>query len=147
MQPHRSRLIALAALCAVGAPAVGAPAAARAQSPAASDTSVGVTFGAFVDAYYACDFGRPASFDRSFAGGAPFTTQPARHNEFNVNLAFVEARADGSSVRGRLAVQTGTSVQSNYSGEPTNGQVSGPTLARLIQEAVVGVRVAPGLWV
>lgn len=49
-----------------------------------------VAFGGFVDSYYAWDFGRPPTRDRSFAGGTPFTTQPARHNEFNVNLAFVE---------------------------------------------------------
>ena len=89
------------------------PMAAGAQSVAPGDTSIRVTFGAFVDGYFAWDFGRPASFDRSFAGGTPFTTQPARHDEFNVNLAYVEAKVDGSSVRGRLAFQTGTSVQSN----------------------------------
>lgn len=139
---HRGGVALAAALF-----AIGIPAAARAQSPAAGDTSVMVTFGGFVDGYYAYDLGRPADFDRSFAGGTLFTTQPARHNEFNVNLAYVEAMVNGPSVRGRLAVQTGTSVQSNFSGEPANGQVSGPTLARLIQEAVVGVKVAPGLWV
>ena len=123
------------------------PMAAGAQSVAPGDTSIRVTFGAFVDGYFAWDFGRPASFDRSFAGGTPFTTQPARHDEFNVNLAYVEAKVDGSSVRGRLAFQTGTSVQSNYAGEPTKGQVSGPVLARLLQEAVAGVKHAPNLWV
>jgi hypothetical protein len=111
------------------------------------DTSVKVSFGAFVDGYYAWDFGRPASFDRSFAGGALFTTQPTRHNEFNVNLAFVEAKLDGSRVRGRLALQAGTSVQSNYSGEPTNGQVSGPSLARHIQEAFAGAKLGDKVWI
>ena len=118
---------------------------ATAQAPA--DTAVKITFGGFVDGYYAWDTGRPATMDRSFAGGALFTTQPARHNEFNVNLAFIEVRADGANVRGRLALQAGTSVQSNYSGEPTQGQVSGPSLSRLIQEAVVGARIGANLWV
>ena len=45
---------------------------------------------------------------------ALFTTQPARHNEFNVNLAFVEAKLDGQRVARPLALQAGTSVQSNY---------------------------------
>src|SRR5512144_1184310 len=106
---------------------------------AAVDTTPRVTLGAFVDAYYAWDVGRPPSFDRSFAGGALFTTQPARHDEFNVNLAFVEAKVDAPRHRGRLALQAGTSVQANYWGEPTNGQVSGPSLARVIQEATAGV--------
>ena len=97
--------------------------------------------------YYAWDFGRPAAVDRSFAGGTLFTTQPARHNEFNVNLAFVEAKLDGPRIRGRLALQAGTSVQSNYSGEPTRGQVSGPSLARHLQEAFAGAKLGDNVWV
>lgn len=111
---------------------------ARAQGATDSNT---VRFGAFVDAYYAWDSGRPAQRDRAF------TTQPARHNEFNVNLAFVEAVLSGPRTRGRLALQAGTSVQSNYAGEPRVGTISGPDLARLLQEATVGVRLTPALWV
>lgn len=113
----------------------------------APDTSAKVTFGGFVDGYYAWDFGRPPSFDRSFAGGTVFTTQPPWHNEFNVNLVFVEARLDAPRVRGRLALQAGTSVQSNYSGEPTNGSVSGSSLARNLQEAYAGVKLGSTVWV
>jgi hypothetical protein len=105
------------------------------------DTAVTVVFGGFVDSYYAYDFGRPANFDR------PFTTQAARHNEFNVNLAYVEAKVTGARVRGRLALQAGTSVQSNYAGEPAIGSVSGPSLSRFIQEAVAGYQISPSLWV
>ena len=122
-----------------------AGAAASAQTPA--DTSLKVTFGGFIDTYYAYDFGRPPSFDRSFAGGATFTTQPARHNEFNINLADVEARITGTRIHGRLALQAGTSVQSNYAAEPTNGTVSGPSVSRQIQEAYAGYLVTPTLWV
>jgi hypothetical protein len=121
--------------------------AALAAQPASRDTAVRVTFGGFADGYYAWDVGRPGTFDRSFAGGALFTTQPARHNEFNINLAFVEARLEGARVRGRLALQAGTSVQSNYSGEPTTGAVSDPSLSRHIQEAVVGYQLGPAVWV
>ena len=118
-----------------------AQAALSAVSAAAVDTAPTITFGGFVDGYYAFDFNRPANFDRAY------TTQPARHNEFNVNLAFVEAKIDAPGYHGRLALQTGTSVQSNYAGEPRNGRVSGPDLSRLIQEAFVGVKVANNLWV
>jgi hypothetical protein len=75
--------------------AAGLPAAALAtpaQTPA--DTALKVTIGGFVDAYYAWDNGRPPSMDRSFAGGALFTTHPARHNEFNVPLAFIELNSE-----------------------------------------------------
>lgn len=105
-----------------------------------TDTTPTVTFGAFVDGYYAYDFNRPPTFDRAF------TTQPARSNEFNINLAFVEVKLDGPRTRGRLALQAGTSVQSNYAAEPRIGTVSGPSLAELIQEAVAGVRLTGNLW-
>jgi hypothetical protein len=130
---------------ALGAALLAAPIALAAQAPA--DTSWRVTFGGFVDAYYAYDFGEPADLDRSFASGATFTTQPARHNEFNVNLAYVEAIIAAPRVRGRLALQAGTSVQSNYAGEPTMGVISGPTLSRHLQEAYAGVQVLPALWI
>lgn len=100
-----------------------------------------VTWGAFVDTYYAWDASRPATFDRAY------TTQPARHAEFNVNLAFVEARLASEGVRARLALQWGTSVQSNTAGEPRVGSVSGPDVSRFVQEATAGWRLAPTLWV
>jgi hypothetical protein len=90
---------------------------------------------------------------RLWAGRSPrdldrvYTTQPARPSEFNVNLAFVEVDLDRGPVRGRLALQAGTSVQSNYGAEPRVGSISGPDLTRHIQEAVVGIHVAPPLWI
>lgn len=110
---------------------------------AAQDSARAITLGGFVDTYFAWDFNRPgpASFDRAF------TTQPARHDEFNVNLAYVDLKLSGPGARGRLALQAGTSVQANYAAEPQTGAVSGPSLARDIQEAVVGVRAAKGLWI
>lgn len=108
---------------------------------AAADTTVSVSFGGFVDVYGAYDLGRPRTLDRAF------TTQAARHNEFNVNLAYVEATLTGPRVRGRVALQTGTSVQVNYAGEPRVGSVSGPDLSRLMQEAYVGYELRPSLWV
>ena len=110
-------------------------------TPADSTPKPVITFGAFIDTYFAWDFGQPDAFDR------PYTTQPARHDEFNVNLAFLEAKLTGEKVRGRVALQAGTSVQANYAGEPNVGSVSGADLARIIQEAWVGVRVSPKLWV
>lgn len=114
---------------------------------AISDSTPALKVGAFVDGYFAWDMGRPRTLDRSFIGGTLFTTQPARHNEFNVNLAFVDVSVDAPHYRGRFALQAGTSVQSNYAGEATNGVVSGPALGRMIQEAVVGVNVAKNVWV
>lgn len=109
--------------------------------PAPVDSSPKITFGAFVDGYYAWDFNRPSNFDRAF------TTQPARHAEFNINLAFVEAKITAPRYRGRLALQYGTSVQANYAGEPTIGRISGPSVSQYIQEATVGYALSPKLWV
>lgn len=100
-----------------------------------------LTLQAFADAYYAYDFQRPPNRDRAF------TTQPARHNEFNVNLAFVGVRLSSARVRGRVAVQTGTSVQLNYAAEPIVGVVSGPDVTRFLQEGTIGGRVMPNLWI
>jgi hypothetical protein len=105
-----------------------------------ADTTRTRTVGGFVDTYYAWDTDRPREFDRAF------TTQPARHAEANVNLAFVETKWTGPHYRGRLALQWGTSVQSNYAAEPKIGTVSGPSVSQFIQEATVGYRLAPSLW-
>lgn len=112
-----------------------------ASTLSAQTVAPSVTWGGYLDAYYAYDFGRPVSLDRAY------TTQPARANEFNVNLAFIEAKLQGDGIRGRLALQAGTSVQSNYAAEPSVGSVSGGTLARHLQEAYVGLKLAPSLWV
>ena len=116
------------------------PAAVAAQAPASADSGPKVVLGAFLDGYYAWDGDRPPTFDRAY------TTQPARHAEFNVNLAFLEANLTGPRYRGRLALQWGTSVQSNYAGEPQLGSVSGPSVSQFIQEATVGYQLAPRLW-
>lgn len=117
------------------------PAFAGAQAVTEPDTALKVGFGGFVDSYYGYDFGRPVNIDRAF------TTQAARHNEFNVNLAYLDATLTGPRVRGRFAAQFGTSVQVNTAGEPRIGSYSGPELSRLIQEAYAGYRVTPTLWV
>lgn len=100
-----------------------------------------ISFGGFVDTYLAWDAGRPRNIDRAY------TTQAARHAEFNVNLAYLDAILTGDRVRGRLALQAGTSVEANYLGEPTTGRISGGDLSRHIQEAVVGVRMSQKAWI
>ena len=115
--------------------------AAAAVVQATQDTSRHVTWSGFVDTYYAYDLGRPATFDRVF------TTQAERHDEFNINLAYVAAALTSDRIRGRVALQAGTSVQANYAGEPAIGSVSGSTLSRHIQEATAGARLAPTLWI
>lgn len=107
------------------------------QSP---DSTPKLSVGGFVDAYYAWDVRQPYNFDRTY------TTQPARHDEFNINLAFVEAKVTGPRYRGRLALQWGTSVQANYVGEPRIGSISGPSVSQFLQEASVGYQLGRSLW-
>ena len=117
-------------------------AGAQQVTPATPDsTKPRITVGGFVDAYYAYDANAPATLDRAF------TTQAARHNEFNVNLAFIDATLAAPRARGRFAAQFGTSVQANYAAEPRLGTLSGPDVSRYIQEAFGGYRVAPAVWI
>lgn len=99
-----------------------------------------VKFGAFVDTYFAHDFNRPGPQDRTY------TTQPLRHSEMNVNMAYVEAVYDLEKVRGRFALQAGTSVLANYSGEPSTTAGQG-LIQRHIQEAYAGYRVSDRLTI
>lgn len=128
-------------IVAVACPALAQTSTSSSDSASRADTAVTVSFGAFIDSYYAYDFGRPKNFDRLF------TTQAVRHNEFNVNLGYVEAKLAASRLRGRVALQAGTSVQSNYSGEPAIGSVSGPSISRLLQEAFAGYAITPKVWI
>ncbi len=128
-----NRRIVVLSVMLIGASAGGA----RGQDSTASRISVS----AFIDAYYAYDFGRPPGRDRSFV------TQAVRANEFNLNLAHLAVALDRSNVRARLALQAGTSVQTNYAAEPRTGVISGSELARHIEEATLGVRAAHGVWI
>lgn len=127
----------------VGAAAMLLSAAATAGAQGATsppDTAIHVAIGGFVDAYYAYDFDRPPTLDRVY------TTTAARHDEFNVNLAFADLVLTGPRIRGRLALQFGTAVQANYAGEPHVGTLSGPDVSRYLQEATVGYRVSSSVW-
>lgn len=113
----------------------------RSEANESSKPSRSVSWGGFIDGQYAFDLNNPPNGDRSFS------TQPARSNEFNINLAFVEAKLETAKTRSRFALQAGTSVQSNYSSEPTRGTNSGPSLSRHIQEARVGYALSDSTWI
>lgn len=106
----------------------------------AEDAKPNLSWGGFVDTQYAFDFNTPPNGDRAF------TTQPARSNEFNLNLGYLDLNLSAPKLRGRFALQAGTSVQSNYSAEPTSGAVSGPDLSRHVQEARVGYKISDHTW-
>lgn len=66
-----------------------------------------IFFDGFLDSYFAYDFTHPVNNERTF------TTQPQRHNEPNINLAYLGLNLKDESWRGRLAVQAGNSVEAN----------------------------------
>lgn len=106
-----------------------------------AEESLPVKFGGFLDAYYAYDFNQPKNHEREF------TTQPVRHNEFNVNLAYLDAVLKNEKTRGRLALQWGQSVTKNTTGEPREGATSGPQDAKIFQEAYVGKKLNEKTWI
>jgi len=96
--------------------------------------------GVFIDTYYASSLYRPISRDRQFL------TQIARDREFNINLAHLDATVDTDRLRGRLAVQFGTSVAANYQYETTGEKYSNQFSVRNLQEAFAGYRLFDKLW-
>jgi hypothetical protein len=104
-----------------------------ANPPAWTQEAGKTTFGGFVDMYYAYSFQGNPTRTRAF------TTQPLRHNEFNLNLGIVDVKHQSESVRGRFALQTGTYVESNFAAEPA--------LLKHILEASIGTRIGEDIWV
>lgn len=89
---------------------------------------------AAVDTYYAYDFNRPLNNNRQF------TTQAARHNEFNINWAFIQLNYSDDLIRSNFAIHTGTYVLFNYADEPN-------TLLKLIAQANAGVKIGSNIWI
>lgn len=69
-----------------------------------------------IDAYYAWDLARPADRGRAFA------TEPARHNEFALNLALI--RAQLANARGSLALATALTSRRTTPPNPTCSRMS-----------------------
>ncbi|TGK36021.1 porin [Leptospira gomenensis] len=97
-------------------------------------------FGFFTDFYYAHNPYRGSSRENRYL------TQPSRWDEFNVNLAYVDAKIENDRYRGRVALQFGTSVNANYKNEPNSDQNSNQFSVRNIQEAYAGIRLWKNLW-
>jgi hypothetical protein len=101
--------------------------------------------GLFLDTFYAFDVNQPSNRERAY------TTLPTRHNEFNVNLAYIEGKLSADRVRGRMALQTGTSVFTNYTSELRDPSATGGAQIRdllmHLQEAYAGYRVSEKFWI
>lgn len=93
-----------------------------------------VTIEGYVDTYYSYNFNNPANGDQ------PYLVSMSRHNEFNINLAFVDLKYSSSRVRARVVPGFGTYVNANYGNEAGS-------LKNLI-EANAGVNLSKrkGIW-
>ena len=89
----------------------------------------------FTDIFYVFDFNQPQGSNRQ-----DFLFNHNRHNEFNVNLAFVQFVVDHPKYRANFAVQTGTYANDNY--------VAEPGLLKNIFEANIGISLnkSNNLW-
>lgn len=70
-----------------------------------------VTVGGYVDTYYGFDFNQPKDSDRPYCVSSP------RHNEVNINLAYVDIQYKNERIRCRLVPGFGTYINSNYAAE------------------------------
>ena len=72
-----------------------------------------LSFSGYAEGYYSYDFNEP------FNNTKPaFLYNHNRHNEFNINLAFVRGSYTSDRVRGTVAVGAGTYMNANYAAEP-----------------------------
>lgn len=87
----------------------------------------------YIEAYYFYNFNMPV--DGNMPG---FYYSFNRHNEFNINLAYIKGSALHDRYRANFALMAGTYANANLSDEPI--------VLRYILEANIGVRFAKGLW-
>ena len=89
----------------------------------------------YVEAFYGYDFNKPVDNNRP-----SFIYSHNRHNEFNVNLAFLRGSYSAARVRGNLALAVGTYMNANYAAEQR--------VLKNIYEANAGVKLSKtsNLW-
>lgn len=88
--------------------------AVNAQNSTTTETELTpLTISGYIEGYYSYDFNKPGNNSRP-----AFLYNFNRHNEFNVNLAFVKAAYAKDRVRANVAIAMGTYMNANYAAEP-----------------------------
>jgi len=77
------------------------------------DSTKSIKVTAYADMYYSYDFSNPNNFEKP-----DFNYNYKKHNQLNLNLAFVKLGYQSSRVRSNLALMTGNYVMYNLSVEP-----------------------------
>lgn len=78
----------------------------------AQDKSDSLTISGYGEAYYSYDFNKPSNNTRP-----GFLYNFNRHNEFNINLAYIKANYASARIRGNIAIGTGSYMNANYAAE------------------------------
>ncbi|MFY0651613.1 MAG: porin [Cyclobacteriaceae bacterium] len=87
----------------------------------------------YIDTYFAYDFNEPTDQNRQFSN------MVARHNEFNINHAYVLGVFENDLIRSEIGLQIGTYPDFNYAAESSD-------FYRLIYKAYAGVKLTEGVW-
>ncbi len=94
-----------------------------------------LTFSGYAEGYYSYDFNKPQNNTKPV-----FLYNHNRHNEFNVNLAFVRGTYIADKIRGTVAIGVGTYMNVNYAAEPGT--------LKNVYEANAGFKIGKkNLWV
>jgi hypothetical protein len=103
---------------------------------AQTDTSKPIEISGYAEMYYAYDFNNPSNHELS-----GFLYNHKRHNEVNVNLAFIKAAYADQQNRANLAMMVGNYAQYNLAAEPN--------WAQFVFEANLGFRISNkhNLWI
>lgn len=95
-----------------------------------------LSFSGFVEAYYSYDFNKPSDNNRP-----SFFYSHNRHNECNINLAYLKGNYTSDRVRASLALAAGSYMNANYAAEPG--------VLKNIYEANAGLKISKhkNLWI
>jgi len=99
-----------------------------AHSFAQNDSTNSFKISGYIESYYSYDFLRPGNNEKP-----DYNYNYKKHNQLNVNLAFVKASYQAKRLRSNLAFMTGNYAMYNLSAEPN--------WAKPIFEANVGVKL------
>jgi len=77
------------------------------------DSAKSLKLNGYVETYYSYDFSRPNNFEKP-----DYNYNYKKHNQINVNLAFLKASYQTKRIRSNLALMTGTYAKYNLSAEP-----------------------------
>jgi len=107
------------------------------QASAQSDTSaLKWTISGYAESYYGYDLNQPKNSERP-----GFIYSHNRHNEFNINLAYIKGAVNTDRTRANLALMAGTYANANLASEPGT--------LRNVLEANAGVKLSKkhNVWI